>query len=154
MHFHRTLEHGHEAHLEYQRKAKAKARRKGLCRTCLKASAASGKSQCQQCLEKLRRREQKRTSELREQCIRACGGKCCCCGPQVDKYFQLDHVNDDGAEHKKLLTGNPRNGNMYRWAAKNGFPDNLQLLCCNCHQAKSYFGGCAEEDHKRMKSLS
>jgi 5-methylcytosine-specific restriction endonuclease McrA len=84
------------------------------------------------------------------------GGKCACCGLDKEKYLQLDHINDDGAEHKKQINANKSiNGHyvvcMYKWAVKNNYPSNLQLLCANCHQAKTVKKPCTHEDHESFK---
>jgi hypothetical protein len=105
---------------------------------------------CGTCLEKHRKKEKVRGQRYREQCIVAYGEKCVCCGKAVKKYLQLDHIENDGAEHRQKVFGG-RHGNMYRWAVKNDFPDCLQLMCADCHQAKTYFGGCTEEDHELMR---
>ena len=32
---------------------------------------------------------------------------------------------------------------MMKWATRNGYPDTLQLLCANCHAAKTITGDCS-----------
>ncbi len=44
----------------------------------------------------------------------------------------LDHVNNNGAAHRKEI-GNGKT--MYNWVRKNGFPEGFQTLCAN-HQLK------------------
>lgn len=67
------------------------------------------------------------------------GGACVCCGEADFNVLELDHVNNDGAEHRRAVGG----GQMYRWAIENGFPAILQLLCANCHRAKTRTGDCS-----------
>lgn len=84
------------------------------------------------------------TIERRLKAIEGYGGKCVCCEDSRTKYLQLDHVNNDGAEHRRGITSTR---DMYSWAIRNQFPDTLQLMCANCHFAKSYYGNCSEEEH-------
>lgn len=73
--------------------------------------------------------------------------------------MQLDHVNDDGNVHrlqstfsyKAIVKGIKRIGVaqlIYKWAADHNFPSTLQLLCANCHSAKSFYGGCDPGSHE------
>ena len=72
----------------------------------------------------------------------AYGDKCACCGETEPLFLTLDHVNGDGATHRRTL----RTNDVHAWARKNGYPPSLQLLCWNCNAAKAYHGGCP---HKR-----
>lgn len=141
----------HNLHLEYTKKARRNAIGAGLCRNCWVKPASSGKSMCDECLAAHKLKEKRRCQDWREQCIMNYGGRCSCCGLSVQKYLQLDHVANDGADHRRELTSAGRGGSLYRWAVANNFPDRLQLLCANCHQAKTYFGGCTEKDHENMR---
>lgn len=68
------------------------------------------------------------------------GRQPCCCWPDcmitdID-MLTLDHINNDGAEHRKTLGDRKMaGGKIYRWIIKNGFPDGFQTLCAN-HQFK------------------
>jgi urocanate hydratase len=66
-------------------------------------------------------------------------GKLCCnwrgCHVLNTDMLTLDHVNDDGAKHRREIgvkCGQP----MYIWAVKNNFPQGLQTLCANHQQLK------------------
>lgn len=76
---------------------------------------------------------------LRLQAIQAYGGKCVCCGEKERAFLVFDHVNDDGAEHRKIVSS----AHMPWWLARNDYPDTIQLLCANCNTAKQWSpGGC------------
>ena len=67
--------------------------------------------------------------------------ECCwssCTVRDVD-MLTIDHINDDGADHREQLTGGKyRTGgglNFYGWLIRNNFPDGFQTLCYN-HQWK------------------
>jgi hypothetical protein len=85
----------------------------------------------------------------RIQVIEAYGGRCNCPGCHVvhAELLTVDHVNGDGAEHRRSLGKSTRD--MYWWIVKNGFPDDFQLLCGSCNMAKRDNDKCplAGQDH-------
>jgi len=70
------------------------------------------------------------------------GYRCNClhCHETNPKFLTLDHVNNDGAEHRKLLSDRS-GGTLYRWIIKNNFPPMFQILCYNCNCGKNVNGG-------------
>lgn len=84
----------------------------------------------------------KRNKELRREAIEAYGGKCVCCGETTPEFLHFDHVNNDGAAHRKELGGHGGSMLILRWAKKNSWPDKIQLLCHNCGMAKAWYGEC------------
>jgi len=83
-------------------------------------------------------------NKLRVDVISAYGNKCKCCGEDRLPFLQLDHKNDDGNKHRKEV-GRTQ---VYIWARKNDYPDNLQVLCANCNTAKR-FGICPHRDSRK-----
>lgn len=78
---------------------------------------------------------------LRTEVLEALGGKCACCGEKHSEFLTIDHINNDGAEHRRLLKGDLKT--MLAGIKKEGFPkDRYQVLCANCNHAKAYYGGC------------
>ena len=83
---------------------------------------------------------------LRAQVIEAYGGRCACCGETTPEFLSVDHINNDGGQHRRNGLSGPR---FYRWLKATGFPkDAFTLLCFNCNCAKGFFGGCP---HQRAK---
>jgi len=74
--------------------------------------------------------------------------KCRCCGEKEMEFLVLDHINDDGAKHRKETGLNGGLG-LYRWIIKNNFPDIFQVLCHNCNWSKRHTSGICI--HKREK---
>ena len=78
--------------------------------------------------------------QKRKAVIFAFYGNCCaCCGERNPSVLTIDHVNNDGAEHRRHLLGTrTRSGGdlMYAWLIRNEFPEGFQLLCYNCNCAK------------------
>jgi hypothetical protein len=61
-------------------------------------------------------------------------GAMCCARWGVDDLdvLCLDHINDDGAAHRKELLGERKGGlNFYEKVKTLGFPPGLQVLCAN-----------------------
>jgi len=72
--------------------------------------------------------------KLRLDMIKDYGGKCIDCGITDVDVLDIDHIKNNGAEHRrKKLYGY----NLYRYLKKRGFPkDDYQLLCRNCNWKK------------------
>jgi hypothetical protein len=73
---------------------------------------------------------------IKIECLESYGGCKCQCGENDVTVLTLDHVNDDGAEHRRET--NTRGLNFYFMLRKNGFPSDppLQVLCMNCNIRK------------------
>ena len=52
-------------------------------------------------------------------------------------FLELDHVDNDGAEHRKTVHPD----GMYWWLRRNNWPASIQLLCSNCNHGKRLNGG-------------
>lgn len=83
-------------------------------------------------------------SGLRQQVLDAYGARCLCCGEEGDVFLTIDHVNNDGAEHRRELgsSGGPQ---FYRDIIERGFPPEFQVLCFNCNMAKHLRGECPHQ---------
>jgi hypothetical protein len=95
-----------------------------------------------------------RRRRIKQKVIDGYGGACVCCGEHRFEFLTLDHVNGDGAEHRRELSnGKSRRGKggaaVYDWAIKNNYPDRCQLLCWNCNAAKGYYGYCPHEKEQK-----
>lgn len=76
---------------------------------------------------------------LKEKVLNHYGISCRGCGVDDSVVLVLDHINNDGAEHRKELLGSSSQGGIvfYRKLIQLGYPDGLQTLCWNCNTAKS-----------------
>lgn len=127
-----------------------------MCSYCNLRPLVAGKTKCIDCVERDKERYKKTSAEIRERVrlnyqsrysalkvdvYAAYGNKCACCGEKNDAFFTLDHVNNDGREHRDELGSN---GGMHilLWIKDNNYPDTIQLLCANCHLAKTRMGVC------------
>lgn len=83
---------------------------------------------------------------LRDQVLNRYGAMCSCCGESDKTFLTLDHVNNDGAEHRrKIGMGHI----FYRWIIDHAFPDTIKVLCYNCNSGRYRNGGiCPHETSK------
>jgi len=110
-------------------------------------------SRCIACLRPLmveRQKEQNRRERLRVLIIY--GGdppRCACCGERTLEFLTIDHVDKDGANHRRLLKSNTGRV-LYRWLKKAGYPTGFRILCMNCNLCFGMFGYCP---HQRNSEL-
>jgi len=63
--------------------------------------------------------------------------KCAFCGDDQLVHLTLDHLKDDGVEHRKkngIITGTQ----TYVWARRNKYPLIFQVLCRDCNLLKGF----------------
>jgi hypothetical protein len=147
-------------------KTKYRASRPKKRKTCTQTDctrqAEPGFSRCKQCRErvstyentvrpKLRAKRKEYYLSVKRQVMDAYGGcKCACCGEGHLEFLSIDHMENEGAAHRKKLTGDPRNGkNFYYWLRKNNFPPGYQVLCMNCNFALGHNGFCPHHPEVR-----
>ncbi len=82
----------------------------------------------------------RRRAKIRNMVIQHYGGRCICCGETEPLFLSLDHINNDGASHRKKI-GVFGGAEFYEWVLKNKFPARLQILCHNCNIGKHRNGG-------------
>lgn len=88
------------------------------------------------------RGNKRRYRKLRLEAIEHYGGKCACCGEFRIQFLTIDHINNDGAEHRRELG----NRNIYEWLKKNNYPkDGFRVLCYNCNCSIGNYGYCPHE---------
>jgi len=71
--------------------------------------------------------------ELRSIVLAHYGSKCAICGENHIEFLTIDHIYGGGNQHRKKIRGGT---DGYNWIIKNGFPNDLQILCWNCNFAK------------------
>jgi hypothetical protein len=94
---------------------------------------------CKLCSSKRRSNER---LKIKLEIIKEYGGKCACCEESSYQFLTIDHINNDGAEHRKTIKAS----NFYSWLKNNNYPkNNFQLLCFNCNCAKHIYGTCPHQ---------
>lgn len=54
------------------------------------------------------------------------------CGEDDLDVLSVDHINDDGATHRKHVKAEV----LYKWLIDNKYPEGFQILCWNCNHKK------------------
>ena len=80
------------------------------------------------------------------------GSKCACCGETEVKFLCVDHINNDGHEHRKSLGGTGGGSIIIRWIIKNNFPGGIQILCYNCNMSKGIYGCCPHTENEQYEA--
>jgi 5-methylcytosine-specific restriction endonuclease McrA len=85
-----------------------------------------------------RKSAKRKRNRLKKDALAAYGNQCVWCGqPNLD-YLEFDHIKGDGKEHREQMSSPAE---TYKWMRDNNYPkDRFQILCGNCHNAKSYHG--------------
>lgn len=100
--------------------------------------------------ERMRAAQRTRIQELKDAAYAAYGGYVCsCCGEREPMFLCLDHINDDGAAHRKTFP----TGGLYEWLRKHDYPPMFQVLCPNCNMGKRMNGGtCPHQTAVRLEA--
>lgn len=123
----------------------------GTCsRTDCTNPAAQGMTSCEACRARETSYEKRAHSSiqynarqvrkyLRMRVFNAYGGAACaCCGDDHYEFLTIDHVQGNGAEHRRSIG----NVDIYRWLERNSYPAGFRVLCMNCNYALGKHGYC------------
>lgn len=83
--------------------------------------------------------------------------KCANCGLDILSLLSIDHINNDGAEHKRKLFSGKRRGDtraVYKDIVEKNFPEGYQILCFNCNYHKEFVRRCEVYEKKMDEALS
>lgn len=129
---------------QYQKAWVLKCQILGLCPSCGKKNERQTKF-CNACNSKSLKWHKDTHEENRIKVYDAYGNKCACCGEDIWMFLNVDHINNDGSNHRLVVGGSlaSKAGSykMYRWIIDHNYPSDFQLLCFNCNQGKYRNGG-------------
>lgn len=77
--------------------------------------------------------------------------KCMCCGYSGAEFLTIDHVGNDGNDHRHN-SGIKPGVKLFKYIINNNYPSTFQILCWNCNCAKAYYGN-GVCPHKLKKEL-
>ena len=106
---------------------------------------AETKAYAQNNREKVKGWTTRRTFRRKLKVLHKYGGVCACCGESEVLFLTVDHVNENGAEHRKSVSPDQ----LYRWLMKNPPSPDFQVLCMNCNWGRSKNNGICP--HKKPK---
>lgn len=90
-----------------------------------------------------------RNALLRAEMLAAYGGRCVCCGEDEPIFLDLDHIENDGAAHRREVGNNTQ---VMVALKRAGWPrDRFQILCCNCNQGKARNGGICPHQQREAR---
>lgn len=128
-----------------QKRCRERRKSRGLCPNCGKFPPLLGHTRCEKCRTRHNRDDRTRSTTILEatgthpvttrhraarlEAIAHYGGKCAACDITHPAFLTFDHVNDDGARHRKTERG--AKTHIFIWLKRNGYPSGFQLLCWN-----------------------
>lgn len=68
--------------------------------------------------------------------------ECCCCGESETRFLTIDHIDNKGGEHRRLIG----RAGIYGWLFQECYPSGFQTLCFNCNCGRAYNGGVCPHD--------
>lgn len=111
-----------------------------------RSAALGGKCKCLEALKvecETTKRAQRRARL--EAFLHYGGPVCVCCGETELSFLAFDHINGNGAAHRRSVGAG---GRMINWMKRNGYPKIFQVLCHNCNCAKHYLGECPHQTER------
>lgn len=132
--------------IECQRTKKQEMRKQrlgaGKCLHCGKPNDSSFIA-CAACRERIQTQHKPAQIRYRENArdtvYAAYGEKCVCCGESERMFLSIDHINNDGSKHRRILNGS--GDQIYRWLIQHDFPPDFRILCFNCNLGRHRNGG-------------
>ena len=93
--------------------------------------------------EKNRKHKRAYSKRIRELILQRYGSRCTCCGETEVKFLTIDHVERDGAEHRRKVAKNL----YYKSIALDVDVKRYRILCFNCNCGREKNGGiCPHEE--------
>jgi len=120
---------------DYMKSLRNEWKSQGLCIQCGINQKQENSVICISCKIRTKQNAVKRRKEERELVFNHYGRNCVCCYESTFELLTIDHINNDGKEHRKQLN-NEGGEHFYRWLIKNNFPEGFQTLCWNCNVGK------------------
>lgn len=83
--------------------------------------------------------QRNRRKTARERVLAHYGARCVCCGEETIEFLSVDHINGDGADHRR---SDSTVKDICLWLIKNDFPEGFRILCHNCNASLGRYGYC------------
>lgn len=98
--------------------------------------------------ERARTSVERCATRIKLEAFKAYGGaKCACCGETLIEGLGIDHVNGDGAVHRRERSGGGTA--LYYWLRRHKYPPGFQVLCATCNVAKGTSDHCPHQDQRK-----
>lgn len=114
--------------------------------------------------ERERENQKRHALRLKIAAFEAYGGsRCQCCGENNPAFLTLDHIANDGADHRRYINGvrgqnTKHHGyssgrNFYQLLKKQGYPPGVRVLCFNCNCGRYVNGGTCPHEQVQEESI-
>lgn len=130
---------------KYSRDCRKRRKEKGLCIRCGKNKDTT-KTKCSLCLVKCRELERLNDLKTKKNVMSHYGNKCNCCGESGLAFLNIDHIDNNGNAQRKFVPSGGRQ--FYKYIIRNGYPNDLQILCWNCNMGKHLNNGACPHKEK------
>lgn len=120
---------------EYNARLREHRIQNGLCIRCGQDKDSEFR-ECLACRTKQRLGSKSRAKVRKDTVYEHYGGYiCACCGETEEAFLTIDHMNNDGYQHRKEM----KSLNITDFLYYNSMPEGYQVLCynCNCGRAKT-----------------
>ena len=83
------------------------------------------------------------------------GPVCACCGETELLFLSMDHINNDGKQHRDAMKEDGHsNSYIHYWLREHGYPPGFQVLCMNCQFGKDHSSDKTCPHKKRVLNAS
>lgn len=116
---------------EFGNHKKTKDGLRGWCKDCCKKSSDAWKN------KNITRRQTvaaRSRLKLKKKIMTAYGHKCYCCGESELAFLTIDHIDNNGADHKRSFSSG---GMLYKWLENNNYPEGFRVSCWNCNSGRA-----------------
>ena len=116
----------------YKRKDRKNHTHRTICKNCVSKYMKDN-------AERNKKHKQKFRLEILQHYSKSETPFCNCCKENTIEFLAIDHINNNGAEHRKTIGNNVQ---IAYWLKKHNYPEGFQILCHNCNMAKGFYGQC------------
>lgn len=104
--------------------------------------------------DRVRARSREYRKRLRDLVFSHYGGPTCvCCGEKEKAFLTIDHINGDGAKHRRENRDIRNWLGIDGWLRRNNYPPGFQVLCYNCNCGKR-LSICCPHEIARQRTLT
>lgn len=106
--------------------------------------------------EKVLSSQRKSRNNTKKTILIAYGGsnpECACCGETDIESLCIDHINNGGNSHRKIIR-RLAGYSFYVWLKQNNYPKGYRVLCMNCNDSLALFGYCPHKEKPLVKKSS